>query len=194
MVRRAAGACNVRRCALRSRGGLNCTFAWLLGRILRVAQPVLDALDESILEALQLDGRRSFRDIARGVGVSEGTVRARVRRLQEAGILRVLAFVDPSRLGPRVLALLLVRVAAEHQQRVVDAATAWPETTYVSSLVGRVDVYMQVICADNETLWSVVRRLRSLPGVLETETMLEMQVHKFAYRDLAARERAADDG
>ena len=32
-----------------------------------------------------------------------------------------------------------------------------------------------------------VRRLRSLPGVLETETMLEMQVHKFAYRDLAAR-------
>ena len=159
-----------------------------------MAQPLLDAVDESILEALQADGRRSFRDIARGVGVSEGTVRARVRRLQEAGVLRVLAFVDPSRLGQRVLALLLARVEAEHQQRVVDAATAWPETTYVSSLVGRVDVYMQVICADNETLWSVVRRLRSLPGVLETETMLEMEVHKFAYRDLAARERAGDDG
>ena len=47
---------------------------------------------------------------------------------------------------------------------------------------------MQVICADNETLWSIVSRLRTLPGVLETETMLEMQVHKFAYRDLAARE------
>jgi Lrp/AsnC family transcriptional regulator for asnA, asnC and gidA len=179
---------------MRSNGVSFWSFAWLRARILRVAQPVLDAVDESILEALQADGRRSFRDIARGVGVSEGTVRARVRRLQEAGILRVLAFVDPSRLGQRVLALLLARVEAEHQQRVVDAATAWPETTYVSSLVGRVDVYMQVICADNETLWSVVRRLRSLPGVLETETMLEMEVHKCAYRALAERERAVADG
>ena len=115
-------------------------------------------------------------------------MRTRVRRLQDAGVLRFLAFVDPSQLGRARAGAVLARVEAEHQQRVVDAATAWPETTYVSSLLGRADVYMQVICADNETLWAIVSRLRALPGVLETETMLEMQVHKFAYRDLAARE------
>jgi Lrp/AsnC family transcriptional regulator for asnA, asnC and gidA len=147
-----------------------------------------DVVDERILEALQDDGRRSFRDIARAIGVSEGTVRTRVRRLQAAGVLRFLAFVDPSRLGRRVLALVLTRVEAQHQERVINAASGWPETTYVSSLLGRSDVYMQVICADNDTLWSIVSRLRTLPGVIETETMLEMQVHKFAYRDLAARE------
>jgi Lrp/AsnC family transcriptional regulator for asnA, asnC and gidA len=147
-----------------------------------------DVVDERILEALQDDGRRSFRDIARAIGVSEGTVRTRVRRLQAAGVLRFLAFVDPSRLGRRVLALVLARVEAQHQERVINAASGWPETTYVSSLLGRSDVYMQVICADNDTLWSIVSRLRTLPGVIETETMLEMQVHKFAYRDLAARE------
>jgi Lrp/AsnC family transcriptional regulator for asnA, asnC and gidA len=158
-----------------------------------VARYALDLVDEAILEALQGDGRRSFRDIARGIGVSEGTVRARVRRLQEAGVLRVLAFVDPSRLGKSVLALITARVDPEHQSRVVDACTAWPETTYVSSLIGRADIYMQVICADNETLWGVVNRLRALPGVTETETMLEMEVHKFAYRDLAARDRGEPD-
>ena len=153
-----------------------------------MSQITFDQTDERILEALQDDGRRSFRDIAREISVSEGTVRTRVRRLQAAGALRFLAFVDPSQLGHRVLALVLARLEAEHQERVINAATAWPETTYVSSLLGRTDVYMQVICADNETLWSIVSRLRTLPGVLETETMLEMRVHKFAYRDLAARE------
>jgi Lrp/AsnC family transcriptional regulator for asnA, asnC and gidA len=152
----------------------------------------LDATDDAILTALQADGRRSFRDIARGIGVSEGTVRARVRRLEEAGVLRVLAFVDPSRLGERVLALVLARVHPEQETRVVDAACAWPETTYVSSLIGRADLYMQVICADAEALRAIVNRLRALPGVLETETLLEVAVHKFAYRDLAARDVAGD--
>lgn len=147
-----------------------------------------DDVDERILLALQDDGRRSFRDIAREISVSEGTVRTRVRRLQAAGVLRFLAFVDPARLGQRVLALVLARVDSEHQERVINAATAWPETTYVSSLLGRSDLYIQVICADNETLWAIISRLRTLAGVLETETMLEMQVHKFAYRDLAARD------
>jgi len=155
---------------------------------LRMSQPSFDLTDERILEALQTDGRRSFRDIAREIGVAEGTVRTRVRRLEAAGVLRFLAFVDPSQLGQRVLALVFARVEAQHQSRVVDAATAWPETTYVSSLLGRADVYLQVICADNDMLWGIVSRLRALPGVLETETMLEMQVHKFAYRALAARD------
>ncbi|MFM9125403.1 MAG: Lrp/AsnC family transcriptional regulator, partial [Actinomycetota bacterium] len=43
----------------------------------------LDATDEAILRALQEDGRRSYRSVARDVGVSEGTVRARVRKLEQ---------------------------------------------------------------------------------------------------------------
>ena len=154
---------------------------------------VLDPLDEDILEALQADGRLSFREIARRTGVSEGTIRTRFRRLQSAGVVRVLAFVDPARLDHRVLAMITAKVQSDQHRRIVDAATAWPETTYVSTLMGRHDIYLQVICADNETLRGVLGRLRSLPGVLDTETMLELDVHKFAYRDLAARELAGPD-
>lgn len=154
---------------------------------------IRDRVDERVLEELQADGRLSFREIARRIGVSEGTVRTRYRRLESAGVLRVLAFVDPVRLDRRVLAMITAKVHNEQVARVVDAATAWPETTYVSTLMGRADIYIQVICADNETLGSVLSRLRSLPGVVETETMLEMKVHKFAYRDLAARELAEPD-
>jgi Lrp/AsnC family transcriptional regulator for asnA, asnC and gidA len=144
----------------------------------------LDDVDERILGELQTDGRQAFREIARRVGVSEGTVRTRVRRLEAAGLLRILAFVDPASLGTVVLALILVRLDTAEHDRIVDATVAWPEVTYASSLVGRADLYLQVICEDNDALWNLLGRLRSLPGVRDTETMHEMAVHKFTYRNL----------
>ena len=148
-------------------------------------QTEFDDTDRAILRELQEDGRRSFRAIARSVGVSEGTVRPRVRRIEDAGALRILAFVDPSRLGHSVLAGVLVRCDAESLDAFTDIVVAMPEVTYASSLLGRADFYIQVICADNDALWDVVRRVRAITGVRETETLLEMQVHKFTYRDVA---------
>ena len=145
-----------------------------------------DATDRAILRELQEDGRRSFRAIARSVGVSEGTVRSRVRRIEEAGALRILAFVDPSRLGSSVLALMLIRCEGERLDDLVELVVGMPEVTYASTLLGRSDLYVQLICEDNNALWEIVRRIRAAGGVRETETLLEMQVHKFTYRDVAA--------
>lgn len=142
----------------------------------------LDATDRAILGQLQEDGRRSFREIARNVGVSERTIRARVRALHDAGALRILAFVDPSRLGHSVLALVFLRVRIDAHDAIVEELTSWREVSYVSSLMGRHDLCVQVIARDLEGLWDLVNhRLRSLDGVTETETLMEMAVHKFRY-------------
>jgi Lrp/AsnC family transcriptional regulator for asnA, asnC and gidA len=142
----------------------------------------VDETDRGILRQLQDDGRRSFREIARAVGVSERTVRTRVRRMQEAGVLRFLAFIDPRQLEHQVLALVLLRVQAQAHDRIVETLTSWQEVSYVSTLLGRADIYAQVVCRDDEELWHLVgRRIRGLDGVLETETMTEMRVHKFRY-------------
>jgi Lrp/AsnC family transcriptional regulator for asnA, asnC and gidA len=147
-----------------------------------VAPEPLDRVDREIVRQLQEDGRRSFREIARSLGVSEATVRARFRRLEDAGILRILAFADPFKLGGSILALVLMRVEADAHERIAETLAAWPEVTYVSSLLGRADLYAQVVCRDVETLWQLVGdRLRTLDGVIETETMMEMKVHKFTY-------------
>jgi Lrp/AsnC family transcriptional regulator for asnA, asnC and gidA len=142
----------------------------------------LDTVDRAILRELQEDGRRPFREIARKIGVSERTVRARARRMGDDGVLRIIAFADPVRLGHSVLALVLIRVDASGHDRVVETVASWPEVSYVSSLVGRADLYIQVMCRDNDELWRLVtQRLRALDGVIETETMLEVKVHKFVY-------------
>jgi Lrp/AsnC family transcriptional regulator for asnA, asnC and gidA len=163
-----------------SRGSLVGECPWY--RLAMPPEDVVDRLDREIIGHLQEDGRRSFREIARAVGVSEATVRARYRRLQESGTLRILAFADPFQLGGAVLALILIRVEADAHLRLAETLASWPEVTYVSSLMGRADMYAQVICRDNEALWQLVgERLRTLDGVLESETMLEMKVHKFTY-------------
>lgn len=141
----------------------------------------LDATDEAILRALQVDGRRSYRSIAREVGVAEGTVRARVRKLEDLGALRVVAFVDPARLGNSVLALLALRVESVRREALIEELGAWREVTYLSSLIGRHDILLQVMCADNEELGRIIARTRGLEGVTEVEPMLELEVHKFTY-------------
>lgn len=142
----------------------------------------LDEIDRGILGELQEDGRRAFREIARNLGISERTVRARVRRMQDGGLLRFIAFIDPRQLEDAVLALVLLRVEADAHDRVVETVSSWSEVSYVSTLMGRADIYAQVICPSNDDLWRLVtQRVRGLAGVLETETMMEMRVHKFVY-------------
>jgi len=86
-----------------------------------------------------------------------------------------------------VLALILLTTEPAREREVIAVLREWDEVTYISSLVGRTDVYAQLLCRDNDALWDVVRRTRALEGVLGTETMYETEVHKFAYRDVAVR-------
>src|ERR1700761_8598078 len=98
----------------------------------------LDEVDQEIVRQLQQDGRRSYREMARTLGVSEGTVRWRVKRLQDTGALRVAAIADPFRLGYTVLASMFLRVSPGELEHVIDVLVAWQEVVYVSSCTGRV--------------------------------------------------------
>lgn len=142
----------------------------------------LDALDRAIISRLQFDGRRPFRAIARELGVAEATVRFRATRLQEEGILRILALADPFRLGYAVQASVLIRVAPAAHQAVAEALKEWPEVMYLSSCAGSADLYMHVICRDHDDLWQLLsERLGVVEGVLGSETLMELHVHKARY-------------
>lgn len=142
----------------------------------------LDPLDEAIVHELQQDGRRSYREIARKLGVPEGTVRFRARRMMSDGVLRVVAIPDPFRLGYRVLAFVLLNVEPGRQRHVIDALVRLAEVTYVSSLAGRADVYMQVVCRDHDHLFELLSdRIPSIGGVTAAETFTELRMHKVSY-------------
>jgi len=142
----------------------------------------LDEVDQEIVRQLQQDGRRSYREMARALEVSEGTVRWRVKRLIDTGALRIAAIADPFRLGYTVLASMFLRVSPGELEHVIDALVQWQEVVYVSSCTGRVDVYIQVVCRSHEDLWELVaQRIPAIGGVTETETLMELKVHKLQY-------------
>lgn len=149
---------------------------------MRNEEHLLDDIDREIVLQLQQDGRRSYREMARSLDVSEGTVRWRVRRLLDDGALRIAAIADPFRLGYTVLASMFLRVSPDRLEHVTATLVEWPEVVYVSSCTGRVDVYIQVVCRSHEDLWELLaQRLPAIGGVTATETLMELKVHKLNY-------------
>lgn len=144
--------------------------------------PTLDEIDGKILGMLQLNGREPYREIARAVGVSEGTVRGRVNRLQSEGVLTIAAIADPFKLGYSVMFFTLLKVAVGSQQTVIDELERWDEITYISSCTGSADLYVQFVCRDHDHLWDILNvRIPEIGGVTSVETFQEIKMHKVSY-------------
>ena len=146
-----------------------------------VPHVLLDDVGKAIVEQLQQDGRRSYATIARAVGLSEAAVRQRVARLQDTGVIRVVAVTDPLQLGFRRQAMVGVRADGDIVA-VADALAEMPEVDYVVITAGSFDVLVEAVCEDDDHLLELVgRRIRAVPGVRSTETFVYMKLRKQHY-------------
>ncbi|MEO7602403.1 MAG: AsnC family transcriptional regulator [Sphingomicrobium sp.] len=103
----------------------------------------LDAveLNRRIIALLQKDGRMAYSTIAAEVGVSEGTVRNRVRQLLDDNIITIQAEALPSAFGYEFNALTFVKVAAgTHVEAVAQRLNEVPEVFYLIMMLGRFDL------------------------------------------------------
>jgi Lrp/AsnC family transcriptional regulator, regulator for asnA, asnC and gidA len=140
----------------------------------------LDPVNRRIIEILQREGRCPFTVIARELGISEAAVRARVRRLTEAGVLDVVAVTNPLMLGFEVMALVGVQANSDIQA-VAHTVSDWPETSYIVITSGSYDLLVEVVCEHNRHLLETVQRLREIDGVKSTETFMYLDMVKMTY-------------
>ena len=141
----------------------------------------LDATSKAIIEQLQLDGRRSYAEIGKAVGLSEAAVRQRVQKLTDAGVMQIVAVTDPMRLGFHRQAMLGIRVSGDTRV-VADKLAEMPEVAYVVLSAGAFDILAEVVCEDDEALIELLnRKVRALDGVSATETFLYLQLNKQKY-------------
>ena len=110
-----------------------------------------DDLNQRIIRLLQEDGRAAFDVIGRKLGVSGGTIRNRVARMREAGVLRIVAVVDPVAVDYEADAMLGIKTAPG----IAPAALArrlepHRAVVYVMWVGGRFDLLVEVVC-DEET-------------------------------------------
>ncbi len=139
----------------------------------------VDDLDRGIIEALQENGRESFRAIAARLCVSEATVRARYARLTNAGILQVVAVTNPLGLGFDQ-ALVGIKTSGPPEP-VADEIARWPEADYVVVTAGQFDVVVEVVASDRRHLLDLTNRMRGLDGVVSTETFFYLEMWKQLY-------------
>ena len=143
--------------------------------------PSLDAVSKGIIEQLQEDGRRSYAEIGKAVGLSEAAVRQRVQKLSDAGVMQVVAVTDPMQLGFARQAMIGVRVTGDTTV-VAEALGEIPEIDYVVLTAGSFDVLAELVCEDDDTLITLLnQRIRNIPGVLSTETFVYLKLHKQHY-------------
>ena len=145
----------------------------------------IDAIDARIIEALQQNGRDSFRRIAAEAGVSEATVRARYARLCDDNILQVTGVTNPLGLGFDAMAMVGVRTGGSPEP-VADEIAQWDEAGYVVITTGQYDLLVELVCTDRRHLLDVTNRMRALDGVASTETFLYLEMCKQLY-DWGAR-------
>jgi Lrp/AsnC family transcriptional regulator for asnA, asnC and gidA len=145
------------------------------------AKVPLDEVSKAIIEQLQQDGRRSYAAIGKVVGLSEAAVRQRVQRLTDSGVMQVVAVTDPMELGFARQAMVGVRVTGAIEP-VADAIAALDEVDYVVVTAGSYDVLAEVVAETDAHLLEIISdRIRSIEGVLSTETFMYLHLRKQTY-------------
>jgi Lrp/AsnC family transcriptional regulator for asnA, asnC and gidA len=146
----------------------------------------MDELDRKIIGILQQDGRASNAKIARQLGVSEGTIRRRLKRLIEDEAIQVLALPEPSKLGYGTEAIVGLQVDPGMIEDVAAALASVPEALNVSVTTGAFDLFAWVALPSSEELHSfLLAVVGNIPGVRRSETFVIMSVKKRTFSPVA---------
>ncbi|HWG01676.1 MAG TPA: Lrp/AsnC family transcriptional regulator [Trebonia sp.] len=141
---------------------------------------VLDDISKRIIEQLQADGRQSYASIGKVVGLSEAAVRQRVQRLQDAGVIQIVAVTDPLMLGFRRQAMIGLKCDGD-LAKVAEHLAGMEEIDYVVITAGSFDLLLEVVCEDDDHLLEILSQVRGVPSVTSTETFVYLKLSKQTY-------------
>ncbi|ACM39002.1 MULTISPECIES: Lrp/AsnC family transcriptional regulator [Rhizobium/Agrobacterium group] len=133
----------------------------------------MDDLDERLVTLLRHNGRRSISDLALETGASRATVRARLERLEREGTIlgyTVILRADTVDLGVR--GIMMIEIQGHVTDKVIRALSGFPEISAVHSTNGRWDLIVELGAATLTDFDSVLRRVRLVPGITNSETSL----------------------
>jgi Lrp/AsnC family transcriptional regulator for asnA, asnC and gidA len=128
----------------------------------------LDEKDRKILNLLQENSRTSYMQIAKELGVSEATVRYRVKNLIENGVIsRFTVLLNPRKIGYPITGILLVKIAAEHFDEASKQISDLDETRHVLQNTGEYNIVAVVKARSLVHLNDLRKKVESIEGVKE---------------------------
>lgn len=158
---------------------------------LRLAAPLSD-VDRQIVSTLQADGRQSYAQIARDIGIAEKTVRNRVRDLLDDGVIQITAVTDPAVLGYGAAALLgITRDPSVPASQIAEALKKIAAIDYVVIATGRYALYAEILCRNMSTLQQMIdTRIGPIKGIASIEVFPYLSLHYQNAHFAAARSKS----
>jgi Lrp/AsnC family transcriptional regulator, regulator for asnA, asnC and gidA len=122
------------------------------------------------------------RQIARRCGLAEGSIRRRLARLLDDGIIRVTVLTDPPSVNLLLSAFLMIKCRMGDLEEVSHEVARMPEVRYVAVLTGPYDLIVEAFFYSRRHLTTFLsKRLSKMEGIVDTQTSIVLQVAKLSY-------------
>jgi DNA-binding Lrp family transcriptional regulator len=136
---------------------------------------MIDHLDDKIIEILKKDSRRPFVEIANELEVSEGTIRSRVKKLFEEGVIQAFTIKTSSK---NVKALVEVKIDVNvNTSEIADQIASFDGVSEVYEVTGEEDIVAIIDVTSSPQLNEIIERLRRYDNVESTRTRLILKEH-----------------
>ena len=146
----------------------------------KMSSKALDDLDKRVLKLLQVNCRQSFADLSRELKVPEATVRFRINRLANEGVItRFAALLDPVKVGMKVSGAILLKIDPAFLEQACKRLVAFSETQYLFQSTGEYDVVSVILARDMEHLNDLVKRTKLIQGVKDARVSVTTRFLKF---------------
>jgi Lrp/AsnC family transcriptional regulator for asnA, asnC and gidA len=151
--------------------------------------PKFDPVDEQVVALLRTNGRRTNAELARQLGLTEGAIRKKLKKLSGAGVLRIVAVADPQKLGYVLDLFCAVQVTPGQMVAVAESLAALDAVRYAALATGSYDVVFEAMFrTQDEVLDFLTKTLPGIAGIVRCETWHVLKVIKRNYDWLNVRE------
>ncbi len=145
-----------------------------------MTQVNLDDLDVHILKLLQTNCRLSFAELSRELDAAEATVRFRVNRLVEDGVItKFAAILNPAKVGMKVSGAILLKIDPVYLEQACKHLVTFSETLYLFQSTGEYDVVSVIAARDMDHLNDLVKRTKTIIGVKDARVSVTTRFLKF---------------
>lgn len=136
-------------------------------------------IDERLTELLGQNAHLSSEALAKQLGVSAATVRRRLRKLLDSGVIRIVAVADPDKFGYPLSAIIAFDVSHDKLELATDALAQKSEVKWVSTTTGRFDVFVWAHFRSTDDLSEFLQKeVPTMEGLRDTETFICLSVKK----------------
>jgi len=142
----------------------------------------ISGTDCQIIRLLQSDGRISNTTIAEKLGISEATVRTRLKRLIEDKVIQIVAVSNPLKLGFEIVGLINIQVDIKKADDVIKELKKLKELWYIVVTTGSSDISVEFNLKSLDELHVLLfEKINKIDGIIRTDTALIMQFIKRQY-------------